>query len=685
MVMSAYTRGRRVLPVAVLGFALAAGLAVGQPPGQAPARPAATTSAAPGLTAVSSHTPTDPVIAAAGDIACDPTSSSFNGGNGTSGACRQRYTADLLTQLAPAAVLALGDNQYYCGGLQAFQQSYDLSWGRLKAATRPAVGNHEYLTSGGTGCTSANAGAAGHFQYFGSAAGQPGKGYYSYDVGFWHLIALNSNCGDAGGCGSGSPQYQWLTADLAANRRACTLAYWHIPLFSSGGRAASNTRSLWTLLYNNGVDVALTGHDHIYERFAPQTSTGTRDDARGIREFVVGTGGANHTSLSKTAANSELRNADTFGVLGLTLHPTSFDWTFVPEAGKTFTDTGSGSCHGSGSDTTAPSVPQSSTGSASGPGGVDLGWQPSSDGGGLGGYLVYRDGVYVGSSATTSFSDTTVLGNTTYAYTVQAFDTSANTSAASSAVQVSTPPDTTAPSAPTGLSVSALSATTAALLWTASTDDVSVKDYVVRRDGAPVGTTTTTGFTDIGLVAGVTYGYDVVARDDAGNVSGSSGAVQLTTPQEIVVPTSADASLVEGSPTTAFGAQPTLEVDNSPVKWSLMKFSVTGVQGRAVRSAKLRVYCVNASSAGGQVRGVTDTSWNEQSVTWSSKPSFGGTVVGSLPAVSIGSWYEIDVTPLVTADGPVSLGLTGTSSDGADYSSKEGTVGFAPRLVLSVG
>lgn len=290
----------------------------------------------------------DPVIAAAGDIACDPSSSSFNGGNGTSGSCRQKYTSDLLVNGGFAAVLPLGDNQYYCGGYQAWLQSYDLSWGRVKSITRPSVGNHEYLTSGGTDCTGANSGAAGYFRYFGSAAGQQGRGYYSFNVGAWHLIALNSNCGDAGGCSSSSPQGQWLQADLAANRTLCTLAYWHIPLFSSGGRANSNSQSLWQILYNNNVEVVLNGHDHIYERFAPQAPSGAQDNTRGIREFIVGTGGSNHTSLASLAANSLVRNTDTFGILKVTLHPSSYDWQFVPEPGKTFTDSGSASCFGTG-------------------------------------------------------------------------------------------------------------------------------------------------------------------------------------------------------------------------------------------------------------------------------------------------------------------------------------------------
>jgi hypothetical protein len=287
----------------------------------------------------------DPVIAAAGDIACDPTSGSFNSGNGSSSSCRARYTSDLLVTGNFAGVLALGDDQYYCGGYDAFVRSYALSWGRVKAVTHPAVGNHEYLTSGGTGCNSSNTAAAGYFNYFGAAAGQQGKGYYSFNVGAWHLVALNSNCSNVGGCSKGSPQYTWLAADLAAHPNTCTLAYWHIPLFSSGGRSAANMRSIWQLLYDKNADLVLEGHDHIYERFAPQTSTAVQDAARGLRSFIVGTGGANHTSLATVAANSQVRNSSTYGVLRLTLHATSYDWKFLPEAGKTFTDSGTSSCH----------------------------------------------------------------------------------------------------------------------------------------------------------------------------------------------------------------------------------------------------------------------------------------------------------------------------------------------------
>ncbi len=298
----------------------------------------------------------DPVIAAAGDIACDPTNAKFNGGLGASANCRQKYTSDLLVNAGLAAVLDLGDNQYYCGGYQAFLQSYDLSWGRVKSITHPSVGNHEYLTAGGTDCNINNEAAAGYFNYFGSAAGASGQGWYSFDVGSWHIIALNSNCSDAGGCASGTAQYNWLQADLAAHTNTCTLAYWHIPLYSSGGRAAQNSKTFWQLLYQYNADVVLNGHDHIYERFAPQDANGVVDTARELREFIVGTGGSDHTTIPLLAANSEVRNADTFGVLKLALHATSYDWQFVPESGGAFRDSGSGTCH-NGAPTPTPTAP----------------------------------------------------------------------------------------------------------------------------------------------------------------------------------------------------------------------------------------------------------------------------------------------------------------------------------------
>ncbi len=273
-------------------------------------------------------------VVAVGDIACDPADISYNGGAGTMTNCRMAATSDLALSLSPAAVLLLGDNQYENGTLAKYQASYDPSWGRLKAITHPIPGNHEYLTTG----------AAGYYAYFGAAAGDPVKGWSSFDLGGWHLIGLNSNCGAVGGCGAASPQGQWLAADLAANPGVCTLAYWHHPRFSSGPHGDdATTAPFWAQLHGAGADLVLTGHDHGYERFAPQSAFGAADPA-GIREFVVGTGGKNLTSVTTVRANSEIRNYGTFGVLELKLWPDGYDWRFMGVGGAVL-DSGRGLCH----------------------------------------------------------------------------------------------------------------------------------------------------------------------------------------------------------------------------------------------------------------------------------------------------------------------------------------------------
>jgi hypothetical protein len=258
-------------------------------------------------------------------------------------------TSDLVVAAAPHAVLVLGDVQYECGEASDFTSFYSPSWGRpgVKERTRPSIGNHEYRTSTDPAhpCFGNPAGAQAYFDYFGAAAGEIGKGYYSFNLGAWHLIALNSNCSQAGGCGVGSPQEKWLRADLAAHPTKCTLAYWHAPLYSSGGRATTAVKALYQALYDANADLILTGHDHTYERFLPQDANTQVDLARGIRQFVVGTGGRNLTSWGTIAANSEVRNNTTFGVLKVTLHPTSYDWVFVPIPSQSFSDTGTTACH----------------------------------------------------------------------------------------------------------------------------------------------------------------------------------------------------------------------------------------------------------------------------------------------------------------------------------------------------
>lgn len=264
------------------------------------------------------------VLVGAGDIAsCDDLAGA-------------KATADLIERI-PGSVFAAGDLAYPDGSDEQFAKCYGPTWGRFKDRTRPAPGNHEYH-SGGSGYT--------HF--FGAAAGDPQKEYYSYDLGAWHIVVLNSECAPVGGCGPGSQQAAWLREDLGAHPVKCTLAYWHKPLFSSGGAHGNDpaVKPFWDLLYAADADVVIGGHDHDYERFAPQDPEGKPDPNRGIREFVVGTGGKNsHRWFGRPQPNSEVRNADTFGVLKLTLHATGYEWEFVPEAGKSFTDRGGGTCH----------------------------------------------------------------------------------------------------------------------------------------------------------------------------------------------------------------------------------------------------------------------------------------------------------------------------------------------------
>jgi hypothetical protein len=259
----------------------------------------------------------DPVIAAAGDI-----SDSCAAGSPPAGAMG---TSDLLVNQGLTAVLTLGDNQYGSGELTNFNNCYHPTWGRVKSITRPSPGNHDPCPG------------SGYDDYFGSRA--PGC-WYSFDIGAWHFISLDSNRP------SDPAQLAFLDADLASTTKKCVAAYWHHPMFSSSSAHGSDsrTRPFWDRLYAANADLVLGGHDHTYERFAPQTPSGQRDDARGLREFVVGTGGRSHYGFDAPIANSQVRNASAFGVLKLTLHADSYDWRFVPEAGGTFSDSGSETC-----------------------------------------------------------------------------------------------------------------------------------------------------------------------------------------------------------------------------------------------------------------------------------------------------------------------------------------------------
>lgn len=266
------------------------------------------------------------IVAGAGDI------SSCSNNN-------DEATAKLLDAI-PGTVITMGDNVMPNGTTAQFASCYDPTWGRHKGRTRPAAGNHDYNTSG----------AAGYFAYFGTAAGEPGKGYYSYELGAWHVIVLNSNISS----GVGSAQDIWLKADLAAHPHQCILSYYHHPLYSSatgsgtGGTIYSGVRNLFTDLYAGHADLVLNGHRHVYERIAPMKPDGTADPVGGVREIISGTGGDGGGTLTNIFPLSEVLNGRTFGVVKLYLYDDSYTWKFVPIAGKTFTDSGSTACHSAG-------------------------------------------------------------------------------------------------------------------------------------------------------------------------------------------------------------------------------------------------------------------------------------------------------------------------------------------------
>ncbi len=267
------------------------------------------------------------VIVAAGDIACEPERPK------TTTSCRSDDTASLIASLNPDAVLALGDNQYPNGSLQLYETSFDKSWGAFKSKLYPVPGNHEYLTPD----------AAGYYDYFGDRAGERGKGYYSFSLGTWRIIALNSEIDVS----NNSLQLTWLAQELKDHPAACTLAFWHQPRFSTGGHKDNSAYdALWRLLYANNVDIVLNGHSHGYERFAPQNPDAQFDSTHGIVEFVSGMGGRDIQGTQAPTPNLATRQNHAFGVLQLSLFPQAAHYDFVSVPGQqTFADAGIVPCH----------------------------------------------------------------------------------------------------------------------------------------------------------------------------------------------------------------------------------------------------------------------------------------------------------------------------------------------------
>lgn len=794
-------------------------------------------SAALSLAAPGATTADEPILLAAGDIAgCDSTG--------------DEATAAVLDS-QPGTIAALGDLAYPNGTAAEFSSCYDPTWGRHRDRTFPAPGNHEYLSSG----------AAPYYAYFGDRAGPSGRGYYSYDLGAWHIVSLNSNCSSiSGGCGAGSPQEAWLRADLAASTALCTLAFWHHASFSSGTThgASDRMRALLDLLHAHHADVLLTGHEHHYERFAPQTPDRVASSS-GIRAFVVGTGGRSPTYPFGTppAPNSELRVTGVRGVLKLTLRAAGYDWQFVPVAGQTLADAGTGACHGAPApDSAAPTAPTGLAASSPSGSRVELAWTAGTDDVGVAGYRIFRDGVEVGTTSATSWTDTTVTPATSYTYHLVAYDAALNVSPPSNTATVTTRSadrtltftpsadatiesanptrtfggattlqadaspvrafvlkfnvsdvgsasvveaklrlhvtnpsnsggdfhavgtawseatvnwqsapvggtavgsllrvlqgswyeislpagtvtgdgevafrvdspstdgvdyvsregtaslrpqlvvtvtdpvanDVEPPTQPTGLTATPMPSGAVDLLWNASSDNLRVAGYRILRDGIEIITTSATAYTDTTVAPGTRYAYQVVAYDGAGNASQPSDTVFVTTatpppppppppgPRTLTIASSADATIVSGTPSGNFGKTNMLEADNSPVKGFLIRFDVSGVGPTTVTRARLRLHVTNGSDRGGDFR-TTTSGWTEDAVTWATAPA-AGAMVASLGTVAAGSWQEFDLAGgTVTGDGPLSLRVASPSSDGAAYDSREVGPALAPQLILTV-
>jgi parallel beta-helix repeat protein len=440
----------------------------------------------------------------------------------------------------------------------------------------------------------------------------------------------------------------------------------------------------------NGIEVNSSDGNEV----TGNTVTNSSDNASGMDGIRISTMDGITCDDNRIESNLATDNQPVkTQVYGLNITNSLCHRTFV--GSNTFTgnktgairDLGSGTIYGT-SDNQDPSIPAGLGATPVSAGRIDLSWSPSQDNVGVTGYTIYRDGVLLTTvgGTTTTYQDTAVVPSTTYSYTVDAFDAAGNHSDQSTPASATTPADTTPPSAPSQLHTTAVGSGEVDLAWTGSNDNVGIDHYDVRRDGVSVGTATTTSFADTSVQPSSTYSYTVVAYDTAGNPSGPSNSLSVTTPAtttSLSFAPSADTYVRQDLPTSTAGGATSIQVDNSPVKHILIRFSVSGVGGRPVTSAKLRLYCVDPSDRGGDFHRVADSSWSEQTVNWNTAPSFDAATLASLGAVSTGAWYEVDLSSLITGDGTYSLRVTSPSSNGADYSSKEGA--NPPQLVLTLG
>jgi hypothetical protein len=696
-------------------------------------------------------------------------------GDGASG--ERPEITNMIASWNPNMFLYLGD-VYEKGSLTEFHNWYGTAstyFGQFRGITNPTVGNHEYE----------HGVAPGYFDYWDNV-----PDYYSYDAAGWHFLSLNSNS-DFNQTSSTSAQYRWLVQDLNNSSAACTIAYFHHPVFSIGPQGDTpRMNAMWSLLYESGVDIVLAGHDHSYQRWQPLDGSGTLNP-NGMTEFVVGGGGHGVQDFVRTDprfAQGYGTSPNGFGVLRLALGTTSAIYQYVNIQG-TVLDTNTIACHGIPPDTTPPSAPTNLTASSNLSGQVVLNWNPSSDNRGVTSYTLYRDNSSIGTvtGTTTSYNDPAVTPNTTYAYTIDAVDAATNRSSRSNTATVTTPNVILTVTPAADAYVHATSPTTnfgnnVSLVTDASPDIRSYLRFNVPPLSGPItratlriyaSTTNSTGYV-ISPVADSSWGETTITYSNMpsmGSVVGGSGGVSAGTwtsvdvtvlitglgtvnmaltspsttatsfssrqganPPELIIelasgtatstptvtntpmdtptstatptntatPTSADtptstntptstpvsatvtlpavadAFVHATSPTTNFGPSISLQTDASPDIRSYLRFTVPPLSGPVTR-ATLRVYANTANAAGYLVSAVADSSWGENTITYSNMPPV-GSVVGSSGGVSAGTWTTVDVTALITGTGPVSLVMTSTSITATNFSSRQGA--NPPQLVI---
>jgi len=504
------------------------------------------------------------------------------GGDGADGSSNSTNVTNLITTLNPDMFLYLGD-VYNKGTYTEFINWYGNEqnfFGKFKSITNPVVGNHEYEMGV----------APGYFDYWDNI-----PEYYSYDAGGWHFIALNSNYSVVP-VSPGSQQYQWLESDLNSNSNKCTIVYFHHPIFNIGPPSSTTElMSMWNLMVQSGVEIVLTGHDHTYQRWSPLGING-QSDQNGIVEFVAGASGHGIQTISKTDSSVAFysdANPGTFGVLALALNSTGANFSYINTAGEII-DSGVIPCSSTNQDIQAPTIPENVT-------------------------------------------------------------------------------------------VNVVNSSHANVSWTNSTDNTGVSGYVIFRDGLEIGNVPygVTSFQDFNLVPESTYSYTVEAYDLAGNYSGQSNPVVISTPPlpaTLIFPVEKDAYVSSVNQTANYGRAISLRMDGSPDVHSFLSFNVQGLAGNAIHSARLQIFANTSSSLGFNVREVLDNSWSEYSINYNNAPSLGALLASSGPVTST-SWVELDVTPYINGEGIFSFGLDTTSSSAISVASRESGVNSALLLI----